>query len=82
MAGQHSRRLGGVVLAGGRCRRQAGTAAFAHWSAPPEVAPLLAIALNEDAYRIDYPQRRGEYFDALWPHLNWEYAQLNIEASV
>ncbi|WP_162619836.1 Fe-Mn family superoxide dismutase [Salinicola acroporae] len=49
---------------------------------PPEVAPLLAIALNEDAYRIDYPQRRGEYFDALWPHLNWEYAQLNIEASV
>ncbi len=48
---------------------------------PTDVAPLLAIALNEDAYRIDYPQRQGDYFDALWPHLNWEYAQLNIEAS-
>lgn len=48
---------------------------------PAEAAPLLAIALAEEAYRIDYRERRGDYFDALWPHLNWDYAKLNLEVA-
>ncbi|OHZ04507.1 Fe-Mn family superoxide dismutase [Salinicola sp. MIT1003] len=48
---------------------------------PIGTIPLLAITLAEDAYRIDHRGRRGEYFDALWPHLNWEYAQLNSEVA-
>ncbi|WP_198651193.1 Fe-Mn family superoxide dismutase [Salinicola sp. CPA57] len=49
--------------------------------APAGSTPLLAITLAEDAYRIDHAQQRGAYFDALWPHLNWEYAQLNSEVA-
>jgi len=48
---------------------------------PPTVTPLLAIPLTEEAYRIDHQRDRGKYFDALWPHLNWEYAQLNAEVA-
>lgn len=46
---------------------------------PSGTTPLLSIALSEDAYRIDLEGQRGVYFDALWPHLNWEYASLNLE---
>lgn len=49
---------------------------------PDEMTPLLAITLTDEAYRIDHRHDRGEYFDALWPHLNWEYAQLNSEVAV
>jgi len=48
---------------------------------PTGTMPLLAITLAEDAYRIDHGRQRGGYFDALWPHLNWEYAQLNSEVT-
>jgi Fe-Mn family superoxide dismutase len=48
---------------------------------PDEMTPLLAITLTDEAYRIDHRHDRGEYFDALWPHLNWEYAQLNSEVA-
>lgn len=48
---------------------------------PLECTPLLSIALSENAYRIDHADRRGAFFDALWPHLNWEYAWLNLETN-
>ncbi|GHB09320.1 Fe-Mn family superoxide dismutase [Salinicola rhizosphaerae] len=48
-------------------------------SAPRDIVPLLALSLSAEAYSVDFGEDRGRYFDALWPHLNWEIAALNLE---
>lgn len=46
-------------------------------STPPGITPLLVVPLVAEAYRIDHGDDCSAYFDAVWPHLNWETAQLN-----
>lgn len=46
---------------------------------PSAHVPLLSITLAHEACRIDFGQNRGAWFEALWPHLNWEYAALHLE---
>ncbi|WP_353978798.1 Fe-Mn family superoxide dismutase [Salinicola endophyticus] len=43
---------------------------------PPGIRPLLAIALCEEAYRIDFGDDRSAYFTALWSRFNWETVTL------
>ncbi|WP_251978084.1 Fe-Mn family superoxide dismutase [Salinicola avicenniae] len=44
-----------------------------------QATPLLAVTLCPEARRIDFGEDAGRYFDALWPHLNWAFAQLGVE---
>ncbi|KFF49212.1 hypothetical protein GY26_09990 [Gammaproteobacteria bacterium MFB021] len=48
---------------------------------PSGIKPLLAIALCEEAYRIDFGDDRSAYFTALWSRLNWETLTLLLDLS-
>ena len=40
---------------------------------------LLGIDVWEHAYYIDYRNDRAAYMDAIWPHLNWEFAAQQMD---
>jgi len=42
--------------------------------------PILVCDVWEHAYYLDYRNERKEYVDSFWKHLNWNFAEMNVNA--
>lgn len=43
--------------------------------------PILAVDTWEHSWYIDYENRKAEYFNKFFEHINWEFVEQNIENS-
>jgi Fe-Mn family superoxide dismutase len=42
------------------------------------LTPILTLDMWEHAYYIDYRNQKGDYLDAFWRVVNWQFAEKNL----